>query len=250
MTMPNPTDPPPNVPDDDPDFSPKQLSALSAAVQAQVKRLLRDVPSKKDFEALATSLAEKLMPPKPEPDPSKKTEDEELQKLRKRLEEMERRNQEAEQRAVEAERHARLDKAESQIAKLLSGGADPKLRVKEDYLQVLAQHFLGKVTLTPDGKALLKVRRSPAKGLPPEDMEVEISDGIAGWLRSDEAHAWMPAPTGQGGGMKAPSAARPPVAAPGPPIVKAPSRPADSLDDAIARTEQQLGEMGIDASRL
>jgi hypothetical protein len=232
------------------ELTPKHLAAINAAVTLQMKRAIKDVPSRADLDVLVDKVMEKVRaekPAEPVPAPKDRAEDEEILKMRRRIEEMERRNEEAEQRAIEVERRAKLDKAEAEVVRLLTGGADPKLKVKDDYVPVLAKHFMGRVKLQSDGNVLLAVKRAPAKGLPPEDMEVELGDGVAGWLRSDEAHAWLPAPT--------PPPPKAPMRPTMPPVgaratTLAPARPSDSLDDAIARTAQQLAEMGVDTAKL
>jgi hypothetical protein len=160
---------------------------------------------------------------------------------------MERRNSESERRAIEAERKRVLDKTHADIRHYLSGGLDPKLKVKDDYLEVLTRDHMGRVKIADDGTITMIGRKAPAKGLPPEEYEGSPSEVLSSWFRSEEAAAWLPAPS-PGGTRKEPPKVSPAIV----PSVKAPSaqRPTDSLDEAVNRSQSQLADMGIDLARL
>jgi hypothetical protein len=106
---------------------------------------------------------------------------------------------------------------------------------------------MGRVKIADDGTITMTGRKPPAKGLPPEEYEGSPSEVLSSWFRSEEAAAWLPAPS-PGGTRKEPPKSAPVIA----PMVKAPSgqRPPDSLDDAVTRSQSQLADMGIDLARL
>jgi hypothetical protein len=51
-----------------------------------------------------------------------------------------------------------------------------------------------KVTFGEDGSPLFSIRRAPATGMPEEDMQLPLTDGVGAWLKSDEAKMFLPAP--------------------------------------------------------
>lgn len=141
------------------------------------------------------------------------------------------------QRAA-AEKRAREQGAQSRLSSALS-------KVKPEVKDLLAKAWQadGKVTFDADGNPMLRVRKSPVKGLPEEDMELPLEEGVAHWLSTKEAEAYLPPPTGPRGTVQsartapAPFAARAPITQPS----NGASSPFDEDAAALRSAEVLLG---------
>jgi hypothetical protein len=118
--------------------------------------------------------------------------------------------------------------------------------VRPDMVDDLAQlHFYAhkRVTYGEDGKPLFRARRSPAAGMPEEDVQMPLEAGVEHWLKSKDAQRYLPAPKrdgdGNGNGGN-PRNGRPP-------LVKY-DKPAQSDDERARRSmerERELRERGF-----
>jgi hypothetical protein len=120
-------------------------------------------------------------PAEPAPTPKDKgEEDEEILKMRGSISSMRRKLNSALSRSSAARSSTRPRLRSFDSSRMAS---TRRRRSRDDYVPVLAEHFMGQVKLQNDGKVLLGIKRAPAKGLPPEDMDVELTDGIAAWTK-------------------------------------------------------------------
>lgn len=202
--MPKAPDPkkPDDENDDEPELTPAMVQAINSAVTSQLKRSLKDVVTKGDIEALATSLTEKVTAAvKPADDKQAKggKADEtnpELKKMQERLDQLAAANKKATDDATTEKRGRLLDKAQADLHRALfvDGIGDKKQKAKAEYAEVLGGHFGQKLKVTDDGKVVMTIRKAAAKGLPEEDADVDIGEGLSHWIKSDAARAYLPAP--------------------------------------------------------
>lgn len=137
--------------------------------------------------------------------------------LEKRLAAQEKQNaalikqiEEAANKQAAAEKRARDQGAQARLISALS-------KVKPEVKELLATTWnaTGKVTFDADGNPMLRVRKAPAKGLPEEDVELPLEDGVSHWLSTKEAEAYLPPPTGpnRNGSVQSPRTAPAPFVA-------------------------------------
>lgn len=236
---------------DDAPFTETQLAALqqliastaNSAVTAQLKRNLpvaiADGLKGVNFgEILAPEIA-KLKPAEPsaEKKPAESEFTKQIQDLAAKLEASESARAGAERARIDAEQKRLHDSALSQLRNHLQ----PKLR--DDLLDVAVSHWAnteGRLKVTDDGQALLRVKRAAFKGGPEQDEDLPLAEAIPLLLASKEAKPFIPAPGGQqekGGPAKQPRA---------PFVASQSSTSADMSDTAKAQsTVDALAKLGI-----
>lgn len=232
-------------------FSEAQLIALqqliaataNSAVTNQLKRNLptavsEGIKSINFGEILAPEIA-KLKPTETsEKKPTPESEfTEQLKAMAAKLEAADARAQNSERARVEAEQKRLQDSAVTQFRNHLQ----PKLR--EDLLDVAVSHWAnteGRLKVSDDGTALLRVKRAQFKGGPEQEEELPLAEAIPFLLASKEAKPFIPAP----GGQQDKSG---PVAKPRIPFVAPPANNgADLTDSAKAHaTLDALAKLGI-----
>jgi hypothetical protein len=187
------------------DFVTKQ--ELAAMVTGAVKRATGDLDSKLtkvlgEIETkLSTSISEQIKFVKEEqsdgkdkgnagkPDPAMTAMSQKVNLLETRLKESETKREEAETRA-------KLDSAKSSLRNALQAHVRPEAL---DMATDLLFDARKRVSLDDSGRTLFSIRQAAYPGMTEEDMQLPLADGIAQWLKSDEAKLLLPAP---GGGHK------------------------------------------------
>lgn len=120
-----------------------------------------------------------------------------VQDLAAKLEASEKKTQAAEQARIETEQARKLDAATTAFRSSLSTKLRPEL------LDVAVTYWGSaqkRLTLSPDGEPMLRVKRAPYKGAPEADEDLPLAEAIPILLSSDEAKAFIPAPSAQPGG--------------------------------------------------
>jgi len=261
--MPPKADPSKNKPEDDQDddaeLTPAQVNAINAAVTAQLKRGLKDVVTKTDLETFGASIGEKLaaqLQQQPAPAKGDKPKDEpaispEMKKLQERLDQLAAANKKATDDAAAEKRGRLLDKAQADAHRMLfvEGIGEKKLKAKAEYADLLGDHFGRKLKVTDDGKVVMTIRQAPAKGLPEEDTDVSLEDGLKSWIKSDAARAYLPAPQpgGRNGNTRSTQQRRSQL---GNQPEPRPQTDENDLDAMVGNAAAQLESMGIDPRRL
>ena len=217
------------------------IDLVNQVVTSQVKRHLKDVVTtqslKSVLEEFRTSFA-----PQPEAAKDDGKSSDEVTSLKKRLEEVARKNEEvekrymeAQQRVEQAERKRAEDKARADLRHLISGGLDPKLRVKDDLIDVAVGYLVDSkkvLKFDEDGGVKMSVLRY-VKGLDPDPQDLDLDKAVTEWFKSPESRTFVAAqPLPGGSGQK--TSARP---APAPVLVN-PSQTAPTLggvESGVAR---------------
>lgn len=232
-----------------------QIDAINAAVSGQVKRALKDVVTKSDLDTLSGSLVEKVVAAikpaegeKKPKEPKAGEEDPRLTAALERVAKLENAGKDWEKKAKDEARERVLDQGRSSIHRQLFVDGVPindkgaKLKAKGDFADLLTDAFGRKLKVSDDGKVVMTIRRAPVKGMPEEDVDVSVDEGLQHWIKSDAARAYLPAP--QTGGRKVET--RPPQGRP--PTAKKPTEdePAEeSLDSMLESAHEQLTSMGV-----
>lgn len=247
-------------------FTQQQLDALNgiigARVQREIKGSMKEQTSslQKMFGEFTKGVEEKFSAKPSAETPSgvagdskgSKEFEEKLAVVKKEQEEFKKKWADAEGRAIAAERQRQVDKTLSDIRAALSGGADPKRKVKTSFLGVLSKDLLSQAKFADDGKVTITIKRSPHRGLPEEEVEVPLHEGLQHWLGTNDAAEWIEAPSSgtkiPSTGQKQPQITRPAqsqnrVALPGDDQV-------ESLESVASRTAAQFADLGIDISKL
>lgn len=196
--MPDPTNPNP-TPETPDDLNQK----INQIVSSHIKRF------EKSFgETFAKTLDEKLAglkPAAPEstpaPEGGKAKGNPELAAMQARIDDTLKALEAEKKRVVDLESKRRDDSAKSALRAALKDVRPELLDVATEYLF----NSQKRVTFDEDGRPLFKVRRSPASGLPEEDVEMPLEEGAAHWLKSKDAAGFLPAPTPTRAGGRGPS---------------------------------------------
>lgn len=168
-------------------------NVVNAAVSSHIKRFTeKQLPQM--FEAALKPISDKLnAPPPPAPEGEEKKgnnkQDPQIAALQQQLEDFKRQAREAEERRVASERKSREDGAFSALKSALTPHVRPEM------LDALAGYMFkvqGAVEVPEDGEPVFKTSRSQF-GVE-EEVRLPIKDGIAGWLKTDAAKPWLPAP--------------------------------------------------------
>lgn len=159
---------------------------INRAFSAREKRLLDSF--NKSLDERLKSLAPAASPP-PAAETGK-TVDPALAKLREELD--------AHKRELETERRTRRETEERSRAERTDAALRDVLRAKGVRPELLpgAFHTLRATALRfeEDGTARLAISRSRERGRAAEEVAFSIEEGVADWLKSDEAKAYLPPP--------------------------------------------------------
>lgn len=169
----------------------RMRKSLSAEIEKAVKGITESIPEtlKAHVEAMKSEV------PKPtEAKGDGKSESKphpETLALQQQLADMKKAMQERDQALAEAEKKAKNDAARNELRSQLAAHVRPEALDMTTQLIFDAQR---RVSLSEDGTPVFKVRKSPMAGMPEEDMELPIKDGVANWLKSDDAKFFLPPP--------------------------------------------------------
>lgn len=254
--MPKAPDPkkPDDENDDEPELTPAMVQAINSAVTSQLKRSLKDVVTKADIEALATSLTEKVtaaVKPADDKKPADKKGDEsnpELKKMQERFDLLEKANKAARDEAAAEKRGRLLDKSQADIHRMLfvdgvAVSEKQKLKAKAEYAELLTEAFGRKLKVTDDGQVVMTIRKAPVKGMPEEDSDVPIGEGLTHWIKSDAAHAYLPAPL-TGGRPASTRMQQARTQAGTTPPTREPNEK-QSVDEGVARAAEAIAARGL-----
>ena len=163
----------------------RMKKSLTAEIEKAVGGVSETVGEtiKKHLEGLKTE------PPKPDDQPGKPSP--EVQALTQKLSEMENSIKERDKALQEAKTQGQRDTARNSLRDALAP------HVRPDAVDMVTQLLFdaqGVVQVQDDGNPVFKIRQSPMAGLPEEDMELPIKDGVANWLKTDNAKLFLPAP--------------------------------------------------------
>lgn len=197
-----------NKNDPKPDDGPKYMSAeevtamvtganermkktLTAEIEKSLKTFTEQLPDllKPQLEALKTEL------PKPDDKPPENKPDPKILALEQKLADTLKAVDAAEKARVAAEEKSRNESAKSALRSALAAHVRPEAL---DTVTKILFDADKRVTFGEDGSPLLKVRKAPVAGMPEEDMELPLTDGVSSWLKSDDAKLFLPAPGGTG----------------------------------------------------
>lgn len=153
---------------------------VNSAVTSQLKRALPKVVAE-----LKTSLAEQLKPAEPEADASDETDSKAKASgndaVEKQIEKLQRKLREVEKRERDKEQALATERARTQLRSALSG------KVREDMTDIAVSHLMNvenRVSFDNEGNAVFKH----------DDIEWSIGEGIAEYLKTDQAKPFLPAP--------------------------------------------------------
>lgn len=180
---------------------------VNAAVTNHLKRALP-----KEFETLRTGFVAELDKKLGELAKAKESavpEDKgkpspEVAALQTRLAELERTNKEFADKADKAEKARREEAAFGSLRAALGKSVRPEML--EIATKVVRAD--GLISFDESGQPLFRVRRSPGAGMPEEDQNLPLADGIAHFLKSKDAAPFLPPPKpapGNGGGAPRPT---------------------------------------------
>lgn len=161
--------------------------AQAAEFAAQMKEFTASIPT-----LLKAQLEELKLQGKPEDKPTDNKPNPEMLALQQKLAAMEAGMKERDTALAEADKRSKADAARNELRAALAP------HVRPDALDMTAQLLFDaqkRVNVSEDGQAVFKLRQSPMAGMPEEDMELPIKDGIATWLKSDDAKFFLPAPS-------------------------------------------------------
>ena len=166
----------------------RMRKSLAGEIEKAVKGITESIPEtlKAHFEALKSEI------PKPADKPQENKPNPETLALQQQLAEMKTAMQERDKALAEAEKKSRNDAARNALRSALAPHVRPEALDMTTQLLFDAQ---GRVSVSEDGTPLFKIRKSPMAGVPEEDMELPVKDGVANWLKSDDAKFFIPAPT-------------------------------------------------------
>lgn len=194
--------------DDQPKYmSPEDIAKMITGASERTRKALA-ADTEKQFKGLVDSLPEMLkghvealqaQVPKPDDKPADAKPNPEMLALQQKLAAMEAGMKERDAALEEAANRSKADGARNDLRAALAPHVRPEALDMTAQLLFDAQN---RVSVGEDGQALFKLRQSPMAGMPEEDMELPIKDGIATWLKSDDAKFFLPAPN-------APAAATP-----------------------------------------
>lgn len=207
----------------------KELAPAIQAAMAPLKQEL-DALKQKDGDAAQAQPNGKKNP--------------EMLALEQRLEQMQAALQKAEDEKTAERKAAREDRAFSELVSSLTG----KVRPGTETMVAKLLKADGKLIVDEEAGAVLRVRGSRVKGMPEEDLDLPIVDGVAHYLKTKDAQIFLPSPSNGGAGSEgrvSPTARR----APGekPPTF---DKPPATDEEAAARTLAQFEAMGIDPNVL
>lgn len=173
----------------------RMKKSLTAEIEKAVGGVSESVGEtiKKHLEGIKTE------PPKPNDQPGKPTP--EVQALTQKLSEMENSIKERDKALLEAKQQGQRDTARNSLRDALTP------HVRPDAVDMVTQLLFdaqGAVQVQDDGTPVFKVRQSPYPGSPEEDMELPIKDGVATWLKTENAKLFLPAPNSGANGNNAP----------------------------------------------
>lgn len=204
---------------------PKALADLvNSAVSSHLKRA--EAKQTESFKSMLAEFAKTIQPPAPQTptetdeSPKKGKVSPELAAMQAKLDDMARVAKESQDKAAKAEAKQKQDRAQADLRNSLSG------KVRPEVLDSLTRMLFadGKIELDENGTPFFKTRRAPLPGMPEEDQLLPLADGVEGYLKSNEAVGFLPAP---GGGQSSPprTASRfPNTPAPGPRKYDAPAK--------------------------
>ncbi len=204
----------------------RQAQAFEKTVTETVtKALAAALPPKGDDGASASRLAEGGAAAGGKPDPA-------VAKLREELDGLKKKYEDAEKRARDTEDKARIDRTHGTLRERLVGA-----KVRPELLD--AAHLLlttRALKFDDAGNPVVTVKRVRERNKAAEAVEFNLDDGIADWLKSDEAKPFLPAPApppprsgGFGGRADTPTTG-----------AQGGRKPVVSLDDAVAQTVEDI----------
>lgn len=181
---------------------------VNAAVSSHLKRSL-DKSIGSALDAALAPIKSKLDAPPPsaeEKTQQKQGPSPEVAALQKQLADMQAAMAKA-NADVAAERKRNHETAAYSALKSELGG-----KVRPEALDAAADlifHARKHVTVDDDGNATFKVRSSRGKGMPEEDLEYQLADGVREFLKTKDAALFLPSPGGQAAnGGRAPQQTR------------------------------------------
>lgn len=223
-----------------------ELSSLvNSAVTAQLKRAIAKelAPAVQSAIAPLREQFEKAQakPQEQENGNAQGAKNPELLALTKQLEEMRAALSTAQEEKIAEQRRAREDRAFSELVTSLTG----KVRPGTESMVAKLLKADGKLVVDEEQGPVLRVRASRHKGMPEEDLDFPIADGVSHYLKTKDAQVFLPSPNSGGAGQEgrvAPTSRQSGNRLPGY------DKPPANADEAAARTMEQLEAMGISAS--
>lgn len=218
---------------------------VNAAVSSHLKRsLAKEIAGalEQQLAPIKQRLAEAPPPPADDAAAGKggsKAPTPEMQAMQKQLADMQAAMKAAQDEAASEKKKAREEKAYSALKSELTGKVRPEAL---DAAADLIFHARKRIAVDDDGNVLFNVRSSLGKGLPEEDRQFPLADGVREFLKTQEAALFVPSPSGGNGAQKRPTQQQP--RAPG----AAPryDTPAKSQDEMARRALEALAAKGLD----
>jgi hypothetical protein len=184
-------------------------SALSPEARKEIADIVNAAVtshSKRNTDAIGKLIEEKLAgfapkpadpPPAPQGDGKSKVTPE-MAAMQAKFDEVLKALESEKKRTAELETKRRDDGAKAALRAALKD-------VRPELQDVAVEYLFNsqkRVTYDESGRPLFTVRRAPAAGLPEEDVQMTLEDGVAHWMKSKEAAGFIPAPTpaGRAGG--------------------------------------------------
>lgn len=187
-----------------PDFVTKEemTSIVNAAVTSQLKRSL----SKSIAEALGPALESALKPiqeklEKPSNEPAagdKKQDDPQVTALKKQIDDMSTLLKQSQETAEAEKRKSQEQTARGALRSALTGKVRPE--AVDDVVDLL--FYRKRVAYDDQGNLTFTWRSALSKGLPEEDHQFPLEDGVNQFLKSKQAEIYLPPPNADKGGVK------------------------------------------------
>jgi hypothetical protein len=182
---------------------------VNAAVTSQLGRALPKALEGLKLGETIAELVKKAMPePAPPPDPNKTPDnkpDPKVVALEENLKSISEKLKAADERAAAAERKSKEDGARLSLRGALEKHVRPEAL---DMVSKLLFDAEKRVTFDENGNPLFGIRRAPYAGAAEEDAVVPLADGVAHWLKSDDAKIFVPPPQPGNQGSRGPSQSR------------------------------------------
>lgn len=219
-------------------LNPKALAAVLGPMLAEtVKPLQDELAAIKAAPPPAGGAAPGGQPPAPDPNKPNP----EVAALKQQLQEFKDQVAQASKRAADAEAKQRDDATFAKLKDCLVAA-----KVRPEMVETLAKvmfHADKRVSFDEQGNALLRVKVSPAKGLPEEEQLMTLEDGVKSFVKTKEAEPFLPAPGGAPGG----AVQQQRRASPGPSRGQPPAHDAEpSTDEERAqRSLEQMAALGL-----
>jgi len=181
--------------------TPKYITAeevaamVTGAITAHSKKLQKELTASieglKLDEKIANALKAAVPAEAPDGEHKPRTVDPRLVALEDKAKQLEASLAKSEQARSEAVQRSRDESARSALKAALSAGVAPGATDMAAKLLFDAEKRIG---FDEDGTPFFRTRRSPGHGMPEEDMQMPLADGVKHWLQSDDAKIFVPAP--------------------------------------------------------